>query len=236
MKWWTIGLIQERLQTGGDLEELDSRDQTALMFASKEGNEKMVKELVQKGADIQRLNVECKNALFFAIENQSLEIVTFFIELGINIHQYSNDGLDSLQLATMKNQTSLALQLIELGVRIEPVNNNYPSALIYAFENNNQTLINQLVEKGADVNFHDISGRSALSASLKLYLSYGNQDVFNYLLTKNPDPNILFKEMILIENFYEDTLLQKYIQVNYDSLLEDHQNEWKKYRLKNLLS
>ena len=249
--WWTKALIQEYLKHGGDFKKRDDSGHTSLIFASKKGEYNLVKRIIEKGVDISQVDYEQRNALFFAIENKSLDIALFLIESGINIFQRDSHGMDLLQYAALYNQTTVVIRLIELGLNIDPPSNEHLSALSYAVTNNNLELVQYLVEKGANVNFQDHSGRAPLPTCLYQYhmLVFEKSDyahlgsphdqkaIFNLLLAKKADINLLFNKIYFFPNpVLQNKLFQKCVEENFDSLHGYNQNEWKKYRLKMLLS
>jgi uncharacterized protein len=92
-------LIPLLLEHAGDINQTDKMGNTALMLASGEGRNAIVKLLIENGANINTQNNIGNTALLLASWDIHNEVVYLLLSNGANKHHTNKKGLNALQLA-----------------------------------------------------------------------------------------------------------------------------------------
>ncbi|XP_035665705.1 death-associated protein kinase 1-like [Branchiostoma floridae] len=102
-------------------EELESvkNGETALHWASRNGNTEMVKLLVQLGTDVEAKDKDGETALHVASMKRNTEMVKLLVQLGANVEAKNMDGRTALHVASGNGNTEMVKLLIQLGANVE---------------------------------------------------------------------------------------------------------------------
>lgn len=140
-----IAKVKELLASGTDVNTTNSHGYTALIFAVKAEQTKMVKLLIKAGADANIINdsVEDTTALTIAIKKNNLKIMKLLLEAGANANVADEGGQTPLELAVEANNLKMVKMLIEANVNLEK---NFDSVLIRATKNGNTKMVKLLLK------------------------------------------------------------------------------------------
>lgn len=140
-----IAKVKELLASGTDVNTTNSHGYTALIFAVKAEQTKMVKLLIKAGADANIINdsVEDTTALTIAIKKNNLKIMKLLLEAGANANVADEGGQTPLELAVEANNLKMVKMLIEANVNLEK---NFDSVLIRATKNGSTKMVKLLLK------------------------------------------------------------------------------------------
>ena len=155
---------------------------TFVNWASRAGNEDVVRSLVRRGADPNRVYDACDNPLLEASREGHLELVKLLF-----LSNAINEPISQERLVTVLNQAStygeidIVRCLVEYGIEVSGLT----AALVLAVEYNQVEVVSYLIDHGADYNIATIDG-----ASLMTYVCLvGYLDIVRILLTRGADAN-----------------------------------------------
>lgn len=92
---------------GANLNLVDSKKMTPLMYAAIFGNNEITELLLSKGADVNAKNNDGVTPLMMAILAGKLNIVTKMIEYGADVNAVNNDGASVIFIASFKNNKEI---------------------------------------------------------------------------------------------------------------------------------
>lgn len=150
-----VGIIAKLLDKGANIEAKSywGDRETALHFATLEGQEAVVKILVERGAELEIKSQSRSTALHFAVEFEKEPIVKFLIDNGANVNtQRDNEiGNSAIHLAIQNEDEGILLLLLENGAKITSRNRCGDTALHLAVADiSRHEMVKVLLEKGAD--------------------------------------------------------------------------------------
>ena len=161
-------------------------DETAFMFASKNGLLEIVRLFLENGADPNLQNKSSEStALMLASQSGRLEIVRLLLENGANPNLQNKYESTALLLASQSGRWDTVQLLLENGADPNLRNNSdYP--LIIASAYGSLEMVRLLLENGADPNIQNKNSNSPLMiASQKGYL-----EIVRLLIENGADPNL----------------------------------------------
>ncbi|TVL69749.1 ankyrin repeat domain-containing protein, partial [Brachyspira hyodysenteriae] len=133
-----IAIAELLIEKGADIEAKDDYGINALVYASSDENEEMVKFLLEKGADantvceIENEHIDISpTPLMNAVYNGNTNIINMLLENGADIN-YTTDEMTPLIYAAYKGNTNIINTLLENGVDINYTNYYGMTALMYA--------------------------------------------------------------------------------------------------------
>jgi len=135
----------------------------ALILASANGHETVVKVLLEKGAEVDHRNNFGPTALIEASANGREAIVKMLLEKGANVNLQREFGRTALMDAIQEGHVSVVQVLLENGAEVNHQDNDGWTALMVASERGREGVVNMLLEKGADVNIQNHNGKMALN-------------------------------------------------------------------------
>ena len=189
--------------------EQNSNGVTALIYASQNGHEEVVKLLLANGADVNIQNNNEQTALMYASYYNNENVVKLLLANGADMNTKDSNGVTALVIASQNGHEKVVKLLLDKGAKdgktelmrnseygdIQNVErlidggsdvNEFSSikgitALMYASENGRTDVVKLLLEKGADVNMKNKLNKTAL-----MYASEnGHTDVVKLLLEKD---------------------------------------------------
>jgi len=174
-----INSILTVINRGADVNLVDIKGRTALIWASEEGNLGMVRGLIIKGADVNKkgyessiplpvfsTNYETRTPLSLAAENGHSEVAKYLIENGASIDNYT------LRLAAASGNLETAKCLLSHITDINKLDKYGWSILGAAAQACYPDMVKFLIEKGAKVNILDKQGNTPLIMALDGRASY----------------------------------------------------------------
>jgi ankyrin repeat protein len=154
----------------------------ALIKASGNGHNEVVKTLKSEGADVNVEDTYGNFPLLLAVRFNRIEVVKALIDLGADINKNNRHGEFPLLLAARFNRIEVVKALIDLGADINqiapygeyPIKGNYP--LFIAANYGHYEVVKRLLDAGAD-----------------LHIKIGEFDILTYAEKKyfSPDINLL---------------------------------------------
>ena len=118
--------------------------------------------------------------------NGNVEAISLALEAGIEPNIVDENGRTPLMLAAFNGHTEIAERLLEAGARLDLRDSTNRTAFMFACTGSNLKLITILHRRGASVN--DIDSHESWTP-LMFAAAEGHQDVVQYLLDNNADPN-----------------------------------------------
>ena len=167
--------VRDYDNTVNEINEEDDFGNTALIYASKKNNIKIVKLLLEvETIDVNIENNIGQTALIFVARNNYIEIIKLLLEnKTINVNLQNRDGDTALIMASSNNN----IEVVELLLNIEDINVNLQdingyTALIFASELYNIEIIKLLLNKGAivPVKYHYSDDINNVLTNWKTYL------------------------------------------------------------------
>lgn len=141
-------------------------NRTALMLATRQRHENIVKRLLQvPGINVNVQGNTGKTALISAIEYLNENIVNLLLQIPtVNVNLQDQSGYTALMLATEKGHINIVKLLLDNPkININLYDNNGYTALIHAIKHLQQDIIQLLLQTpGINVNVHDVAGETAL--------------------------------------------------------------------------
>ena len=191
-----------------DINKKNTQGSTALMFASENGNAKIVKLLIENGANPDLQNNSGLTALMLACDNLKNEVIKLLIENNANINLEDKNSNTALMIACEKNDIETVELLINKNVEINHKNKTLNTPILLATTNNYYEVVEILARNGADVNSTDINGVSPLiQASIS-----GYDEIVKTLINHNVNVNYCINE--------NQTALSLAIARNYNKIAE----------------
>ena len=124
-------------------------EKSALMNASQDGKNDLVKVLLEKGADPNIVDSDGNSALTLVCKRgrNKTEIAKMLLNAGANINHVDNNGYNALVIATMclkKRSSKIVHVLLDNGANPGQVTNDMTTALYYAVASSHKEMINLL--------------------------------------------------------------------------------------------
>ncbi|XP_071954905.1 ankyrin repeat family A protein 2-like [Antedon mediterranea] len=115
-------LLQERLESGTDVDQLDDLKYTPLMWACANDQRDIVTILIQNGANPRRCGQDGETALSFAVNAGSLDIINTLCKLRVDVNAYDWNGGTPLMYAVHGDHAECAELLLKYGADITQEN------------------------------------------------------------------------------------------------------------------
>ncbi len=133
--------------------DLDARYEgnTALIFASSRGFEKIVKKLIEKGADVNAVGGMRKTALIWASIQGYYKIAKILVENGANVNMRALYGETALLYAAKNGHFKIAKLLVERGANVN-VETSKVTPLMLAAQYGHFEIVKFLVKHDAKIN------------------------------------------------------------------------------------
>ena len=109
---------------------------TALMKASREGRDDLVKELIDAGASLKRMNIDGNTALWLSCFSNNIICTQLLIDAGINLDTQNVNGVTSLMYAASSGKDAFVKLLLDSGADKTITNDDDFTALDFACTRN----------------------------------------------------------------------------------------------------
>ncbi|XP_069793677.1 2-5A-dependent ribonuclease-like [Narcine bancroftii] len=155
-----------------DVNIVDNLGRTALFFALKKCNKRIVKLLLDHEANVNFRDNNQETPLSTAMKTTSpdSEIVEMLIKHKAKLNVADQDGRTPLMLAIKSGLTKVAeLLLDDYSVEINAQDNSGSTALLEAVNNKNFELTKRLCERGVDVSCEDNAGNTPIMVAKRKY-------------------------------------------------------------------
>ena len=154
------------IDDGYDLDSLDNKGKTALMYACKKKLSQIAIKIILKGCRLNLQDNRGKTALMYACENNSEEIVNQLIdnnyELNLDLQDFN--GRTALMYACFHNNLNIVNQLLdsEYNLNLDLQDNRGRTSLMTSCFYDYPEIVNKLIVCGCDLNIKDNNEKTAL--------------------------------------------------------------------------
>ena len=150
---WCADSVYDHLEEGKDLEVLDLRGWTPLMYTSGNGCERLVKQLIEAGVNINQRGYANTTALLLACRtSKDARIVKWLLDAGADPNIKGEYDTTALAQACLYGNLKAVQYLLSFGATIEGRDSDNKTAFHCALINNDAEIIEQLVSAGANMN------------------------------------------------------------------------------------
>ena len=179
--------IEQAINSGADVNAVDSDGTPALMLAIEDNNNpSVISLLLEAGANVNAREYNGYSALIYALEKNNQEVISLLLEAGADINAFYIDGFTALMHAIRKNNPKVISVLLEAGANVNAVNGHGHTMLILAVTNsNNPEVISLLLKAGANVNAVNSDGYTPLMCAV----AKDNPEVISLLLKAGANVN-----------------------------------------------
>lgn len=202
-----ISEVLELIKIGHDVNEKDSFNRTALMWASRKDNLKMTKTLLKHGADVNAVDNNLRSALFYAENYFQLKQLKLLVKHEANLNLQDKDGCTALMLALKRSRShkELILLLMKKGTDLNLRDKDGRTTLMLALQNNwhDKDIISFMIKQVPDLNLQDKYGWTALMHSMTFGEMCENE-IANLLIQNGADAEIKNNEGKTSEDILHD--------------------------------
>jgi ankyrin repeat protein/preprotein translocase subunit SecA len=150
-----MGLLQQLLEIGIDINTMDRQGKTALYVACGKGDIDFIKTLLGLGAQVDAADQEGKTLLHRAIINNDTVVVSWLLKAGAKLALADQQGYTSLHWAAQYNRAALAAYLIAAGAAVEAKDSLQRTPLHVAAYHNHPDVVRVLIRAGANLQATD---------------------------------------------------------------------------------
>lgn len=180
---------------GLSINDVDNYGNSAVSYAAKKGNKKIIDLLIKKGVAYKNLNKKGGSAMLMATQGgrrgyNSLDFFKYLEGLGIAVNITDKEGYTPLHNLAYSNKDMASLNyFINKGVDVNQQNEEGNTALMNASSRNSLEVVKLFAEKTKDINTTNKKGVSALSRAMR-----NKPEVVAYLLEKGANANVVDKK------------------------------------------
>ncbi|KAK6978622.1 ankyrin repeat domain-containing protein 50 [Biomphalaria glabrata] len=176
-----LEVVTHLLQSGADVNEMNSESETALMITSQRNYVEIVRELLNFEADINCTHLSTRNTvLMMASEKGHSETIDVLLDYGAGINDVNIFGLSPLMFACLNGHDGAVEKLLNRGAKINDVCSKNKTALMMASEKGFTSIVELLILRNALL---DVSCKDG-SCALILSADNGHSETVKLLLDK----------------------------------------------------
>ena len=184
------GLAEALLSTGFvNVNAKNKYGETALILASTDGSEDIVKMLLEAGANVNVEDNVGNTVLLIAIDRGHKTVIKVLLERGADVNAENRSGQTPLRYVSGRGREDIVKMLLEAGANVNVKDNIGNTALLVAIDRGHKTVIKVLLEAGADVNAENRNGRTPLRQA-----SQGGRECIVNMLLKKGGTNVHVKD------------------------------------------
>lgn len=142
-------------RNGADVDVQTNQGHTALMEASRTGNEALVSILIHNGAQLELKTEKGLTALHIAVKELNVDLSRYLIRQGADVDVKETRGITPLMMSSNFDILEVSQDLIRAGASVDAVDNNDKTALHYAAQKGLVDTVKLLLRNGAYVNHVD---------------------------------------------------------------------------------
>ncbi|KAH9487507.1 hypothetical protein Btru_074133, partial [Bulinus truncatus] len=154
--------VQLLLSYGVEVDPIESKGQTPLLLASKQGHLSTIELLLSNGAHINHRNGHGETALMLSSKSGRLETVNLLVKRNADLHLDQKDGCTALMLASGKGFRDIVETLVQHGSSVNHQNHRGTTALSLAASGNHIDVVKLLLDFKADAGLSDEKGHNPL--------------------------------------------------------------------------
>jgi ankyrin repeat protein len=176
-KKWDVAdfLLFQKLN---DIDAVNDKQETALMYAARYGNLEFVQKLHKNGADLNKSSLYVGPVVFYAFEHLKKDVLIYLVINGADVNVKNKYGSSLLVKSVENNEISLinwlvnngaedidsalraavlfdsldsVKELVDLGANINLLNKNNESLIVEAINNKNWDIVEYLFNSGANI-------------------------------------------------------------------------------------
>mmetsp|Transcript_87022 Transcript_87022/g.244011 ORF Transcript_87022/g.244011 Transcript_87022/m.244011 type:complete len:1349 (-) Transcript_87022:56-4102(-) len=162
-------IIMNRLLATGmvDVDEVDNKRQTALIYAARYGHKYAVSRLLAANANPRAVDQDSRSALFHAACNMHLEVAKMLIEVGAAVN--SQDGFlrTPLHGALESDDGNMANLLLQAEASVNAYDCEGTTPIMLAMDSKNRRIFVDLIRRRSNLNVLDRRGWNVLIYSIE---------------------------------------------------------------------
>ena len=155
-----LEMAEVLLTKGASAEARGASGQTALHFAVKSGEDKIVDLLLSKGANIEQRDLKGATPLFLAAEAKRRDVVKLLLERGAQAEAPGRSGTTPLSAAAFNGDTASVKLLLAAKADMNALDVSGKSPIIYAVARGFEPIVTLFLKNGVDINTkyaHDLT-------------------------------------------------------------------------------
>lgn len=160
LPWLLLKLLAS--DQSSEIRACDSRGNTPLIWAARNGHELTVQLLLDRGSDVAAQNNQGVTALHWAANHGHASIVEQLLQNGANCRSKDNIGWTPLHRAAFNGHTGVIRILLDNNADIEATDGTKWTALMRAATLGNVEVTRLLLSEAASVNVRDMEGCTPL--------------------------------------------------------------------------
>jgi ankyrin repeat protein len=163
--------IEYLLQRGIDVNGMNSRGQTPMIFAAISGSHESIELLASHGGDIDRpdkIDNQRWSPIFYAVRNSHARCVDSLIKRNTNLNAIDSNGLTPIFHAVFKKDVPLIELLINFEANVDHVDIKGWTPLFYAIEKGDDQVIQPLLNNCLDAEYVCATSFSALALAKQI--------------------------------------------------------------------
>lgn len=185
--------LEQLIQDGGDVDQKNDADCTALILAADHGYRDCVELLINAKANINQVTVKNANALMWAIHKYRSDCAQFLIKAGSSVNQIDADGDTALMHAVLNRDTATIKLLINAKADVNHTKRGGLSPLAYAALTDRPDYVYLLIDAGVNLYMNPIKdwtpllfaanfGRSTAEILVERMLNLPKEKVIAFLI------------------------------------------------------
>ncbi len=159
-------VIESELRRGATFYNVNVSDadgNSALMLASKKGNDHLVRLLVSAGSNVNKFDNQGNNALLLAVKNGHVATAELLIDLAhAPVNYWKGDGESPELVARQKGLIKLARKIKAAGAGLTIFRESARDRFMNAAKEGHEQEIRNYLKKGIDIDMQDAIGKTAL--------------------------------------------------------------------------
>ena len=150
-------------QPKANVNDVDSEDRTALMYACEAGHFDSAEVLINFNSNLHATDKYGESALHYALRGnkENIFLVRILCQNGVMINQKNRQGHSALHIAALKNSSKIVPILVQYAAEIDATDSDGKTPLMLAAENGGFDSVKLLVENKASLNICDTANQSA---------------------------------------------------------------------------
>ena len=181
-----LNAVKQLVMTSPDVNVSDkATDQTALAYATENGNREMVETLLAAGANINARSRDGQTSLMYLSKKADQDFVRLLLAAGADVNARDHGGETALLKAATSCSLAVIQELISYGANMYAENNDGTTALMRAAENGDPQITIRLLKAGVDVNAKDSNEETALLIAA----NWGSASIVKVLINARADLN-----------------------------------------------
>ena len=169
---------------------IDHTNRTALILASKKGQEDIVHSLLSAGANVNIQDSEGWTALMTTSKYNHISIIHMLLQANANPHLKNSEGSNAVMIASYHSNYEAVELLIKRGVDYKYQREDGVNAFMIACENGHTKMVELLLNEQVDPNVQNKGGWNAFMIACE----NGHTQIVELLLKEQVDPNVQNKD------------------------------------------